>query len=288
VLPGLKRPTLPPKLPGLYFRKTGAPLFTMSTGDKHPDQLAAEKFVEEHMEEIFGDAKDAGSAELDSWNDILTTKGVNDAETTGSGPSAKELNCSFCTIGALLGKTSSEMSVDRQKKAGVTNPDPKLQEMTIWGNPTGDPGKMDKATSDFDAQISPMKELAKDYADNSGGKYELVDNLKLKDNGSGTLVPETFDEKQLIADMKKLPNGTRFSVYMKGTLPQESHWCYAEKRNDFIIFRDYQQSIQIPKGRLNEAFVTGPGITVDQLPLGPAKGNRIFVEGTFFAIKPKA
>jgi hypothetical protein len=134
-----------------------------------------------------------------------------------------------------------------------------------------------------------MRGIVQQYVDEHTDEFEVVDQFQLEfDRLLASEQPKLLDEEELIKKMKELPNGTRFLVYMKGNQSFESHWSYADKRNGYIIFRDYQQNLYFQdKKHPKENFYTSPAITVDQLPLGPAQANRIFTKGCFIAVVPK-
>ena len=157
-------------------------------------------------------------------------------------------------------------------------------------------GVTDVSIAGLDAnyQVGPMLELLSGHfgPDKAEPGYRLdASHLVINAEKQIDVVPE----EQLLAQMKEYKEGTMFAVFMCGTKPEESHWAFAEVRDEFvgagvrqpiIVFRDFQQNIPF-KGKITkETYTTKASITVDQLPLGCKADTKVFVSGAFIALEP--
>lgn len=225
---------------------------------------------------------------------------VNDANVKEPHTSAFRENCFDTTFGALTNQVSSKSNQSMGRKQ---------QELKTAEDVYDVKGQFNRGVKALE------KEAATDQAL----------SVKLSDGPTGATkkgeLPDLVDQASLLKQMREFPSGTQFAVNVVDFAPppgrrgkeqhtlerQESfkiesqpspvvdgtprsHWVYAEKYGNKILFEDYQLNVTLRElGPNATASKTDPArVTIDEMPRNPVTGEASYNGGRFIALEFKA
>jgi hypothetical protein len=251
------------------------------------------------------DKDDEGSKELKARREARARLQVNDSANNkdkGGRVSYETQNCALTTMGAILGKNSSQVVEHYLVSKGVSAKKAKefsaVQDTSIFwradnnklaGN-WGDEGmpSSDTAEEVGDAQLSGIRDLiGAEVADRNKKK----DGLKYKAIQDGTPDKgQMYPMADLLARMKKYPNGTQFQIFLNAGsnapgVHGSKHWIYAEIFKGKLVIEDYQKTVDA-----KQKPTTQTGYVVGDDGKGPNHPTTdqpsVFTEGCFIALVP--
>jgi hypothetical protein len=249
-------------------RLSTAPGGPLLMPDRDAPWLAAAPYVDARTRYADGIAAFRTHLANEATGPQRTPTGINDAHLVEGGERDKaRRNCSFTSLGAVLGCTASEAVQRAQDLAGADR-DPSRQTEEGWWR-MQHPGEALTADRSAlgDAQWSGLQAVLTD----AGADLRTLTVTGEPDRG------RTLPEAELVDQLRRLGDGAQAVVWLTDADFTSGHYVYAEVRGDHVRFEDHQQAVVQPDGRTAPATATAdalPGLT--------------FTQGCFLALSPPA
>ncbi len=197
--------------------------------------------------------------------------GINDADRVRGGDRDKgRRNCSFASLGAVLGCTASE-AVERAQQLARAPVDRSQQTEESWWRMQNPDQELTADRSALgDAQWSGLQAVLTD----EGKDLRTLKVQGAPDRG------QTLSEDKLIDTLRKLGDGTQAVVWLTDADFTSGHYVYAEVTNGSVVFEDHQFAQYSVRDGMREATAT-----VEELPQG-ALDHAIgrYTQGCFLAL----
>ena len=257
------------------------------------------------------DKDDPGSQELQARREQRARIHINDScnnknmEGSMAGMAYQDQNCALTSLGAILGKNSSEVVETYLRKHGASPATAKkyscVQDTTIFWRAEQDKlstnkfmfGEGDMPTSESapeigDAQLGGIRELISSEVEARNKKPGGLRYKAIQDGSpdKGQMYPMA----DLLSRMKKYPGGTQFQVFLNAGVSAPGvhgsrHWIYAEIYKGKLVIEDYQKTVDEQKKPTKQtAYVVGDDNTGPNHPTLDEPG--VFTEGCFIALVP--